>query len=85
MIRIQVFLVIFDYFGAGGSTMLKLSDSDKHERSKSIARAQAVRKERGISIEEIANFVGVSAWTFRRWENGSYEASPTSRQLPVQI
>ncbi len=61
--------------------MPKLSDSDKHDRSEAIARAQAVRKEHGISIEEIANFVGVSASTFRRWENRSYEASPTSRQM----
>jgi transcriptional regulator with XRE-family HTH domain len=61
--------------------MPKLSDSDKHERSEGIARAQAVRKELGIGIEEIADIVGVSASTFRRWENRSYEASPTARQM----
>jgi transcriptional regulator with XRE-family HTH domain len=61
--------------------MPKLSDGDKHERSEVIARAQAVSKERGISIEEIAGLVGVSASTFRRWENRSYEASPTARQM----
>lgn len=61
--------------------MSKLSDSDKHERSEVIARAQAVRKERGISIKEIADCIGVSVSTFRRWENRSYDASPTARQM----
>ena len=61
--------------------MPKLSDSDKHDRSEAIARAQVVRKELGISIGEIAGLVGVSASTFRRWENRSYEASPTARQI----
>lgn len=61
--------------------MPKLSDSDIHERSEVIARAKAVRQERGISIEKIAKCVGVSASTFRRWENRSHEASPTARQI----
>ena len=61
--------------------MPKLSGGDKQNRSEAIVRSLDMRKERGISIGEIAGIVGVSASTFRRWENHSSESSPTARQM----
>ena len=46
-----------------------------------IKRGQILRKERGLTVEQLADYIGVSSATIRRWENRSHISSPSTRQI----